>query len=395
MNFDRDKIETPEVQSAVPHGTRRGLVLSWILTLGLLGSLATYLATSKPPRLETTTSTNPASEVQVLPNGRLLVPETGPFADQLRKVTVNARGASAPLVEATGTLLAATMSSGSRSSVQWQFATGDLLSAYAELLQADADVAFHSRQVQTTRSLNATRTRAQEQVVDRLRRLVEVGSDSPRELAMEEARLLELRLEAERSVHEVSNALHAAERRQAALTRQLEQAGLSPELLRQGRARQALLVAEIPESRIELVREEQSCSIRFYGHPGDVITGKVARILPTVSAARRTLRVVLVIDNAGGHLRPGMFADVGLGTEERDSLIIPATAVIHIERSDYVLVSESEELTVTEVTVGEVRGSEIEVLSGLSPGATVVGDGAVLLKPAAVEALAVRRRSHP
>jgi len=78
-----------------------------------------------------------------------------------------------------------------------------------------------------------------------------------------------------------------------------------------------------------------------------------------------------------------------------DSLIIPATAVIHIERSDYVLVSESEELTVTEVTVGEVRGSEIEVLSGLSPGATVVGDGAVLLKPAAVEALAVRRRSHP
>jgi hypothetical protein len=42
---------------------------------------------------------------------------------------------------------------------------------------------------------------------------------------------------------------------------------------------------------------------------------------------------------------------------------------------------------VTEVQVGEVHGASVEILGGLEPGAVVVGQGAILLKPVLQEAL--------
>jgi multidrug efflux pump subunit AcrA (membrane-fusion protein) len=386
MTTDRKEIATTPALAQGSTSPRRRF-LSWASTLVLLGVLATYLALSQPPKPERTVTANPALEVQVLADGRILVPDTGPFAVQLQRRPVMVQRTTAPLVQATGTLLAAMQPSAAGTSLQWQFATGELLSTYADLLQADADVAFHLRQTTTIANLHRTKTRAQEQLVDRLRRLVEIGSDAPRELAMEEARLLEIRLEAERDAHEAENALLSAQTRQSALTKQLEQVGLPPDLLRQGEPGGALLVAEIPEPRIDFVREGQACRIVFYGRPDEIISGKVARVLPTVSAAQRTLRAAIVVDNGGQTLRPGMFANVGLGTEEREALMVPATAVIHVRSSEYVLVAGGQALTVTEVVLGEGDGPEIEVLKGIEPGMEVITEGAVLLKPTILQGL--------
>jgi multidrug efflux pump subunit AcrA (membrane-fusion protein) len=351
-----DTTAVPETKTSAKG--KRGSYLSWVLTIAGLGVLATYLMLSKPPKIETQTGTSTAVNVQITERGTLRVPQAGPFAEQLRRVSVTARRTATPLIDATGTLLAApSMDGSSQSAVRWQFATGELLSTYAELLQADADVVFQTRQAQTTRTLHDTKVRTQTQVVDRLRRLVEVGSDSARDLAAEEANLLERRLEGDRAIHEVDNALKAAQRKQAALVRQLEQAGLSPDLLRRTDRGRILVVAEIPESRIEQVRENQACSVRFFGHPNAPKTGRVAKILPTVSTAQRTLRVVVVLDDAtDATLRPGMFANVALGTEERDAIIGPQSALVHVGRSDYVLVVSGDELVITPGHAGREPG---------------------------------------
>jgi hypothetical protein len=67
---------------------------------------------------------------------------------------------------------------------------------------------------------------------------------------------------------------------------------------------------------------------------------------------------------------------------------IPATALLHIRRNDYVLLAVGENRwRVTEVNVGEVRNEQCEVLHGLKDGDHIISRGAILLKTLAAQAL--------
>ncbi len=367
---------------------KRSQRLSWAGTAIVLVGLGTYLALARPPGMGTVAKSQPPA-VEVTPEGRLRLPDAPAFERRLQRVNIATSRTSAPILDVTGTLMAAVATDGAQSSASWQFATGELLTTYAEWSQSEADVTFRAKALASTRALHDARVAAQTKVVERLEKLVEVGSDSARDLALEEANLRQTRLEGEKSLHEADSELRAAQRKQTALARQLEQAGLAPDLLRQRERGNALLVAEIPESRIDRVRAGIGVVARFYGRPNTPLSGKVARILPTVSPAQRTLRVVVLLDDADHTLRPGMFADVGLGTDERGSVLVPSEGVLHIGRSDYVLVSSGpKELEIREVVVGDTRGSDVEVIDGLDHDKTVIGQGAILLKAFVIDSLA-------
>ena len=90
-----------------------------------------------------------------------------------------------------------------------------------------------------------------------------------------------------------------------------------------------------------------------------------------------------------GHLRPGMFADIGLGAEERAVVLVPADAVLHVGRADYVLVGTQPGLfRVSPIRVGESYEGRLQVTDGAKAGDRVVGSGAILLKPYVASALA-------
>jgi len=95
------------------------------------------------------------------------------------------------------------------------------------------------------------------------------------------------------------------------------------------------------------------------------------------------------LNDPKGVLRPGMFAEVGLGTDERSAVLVPADALLHIGQRDYIVIADSGEAwRVEPVTVGETHEGLCEVLSDLGSTQKVVGVGAILLKPVAVQALA-------
>jgi multidrug efflux pump subunit AcrA (membrane-fusion protein) len=102
----------------------------------------------------------------------------------------------------------------------------------------------------------------------------------------------------------------------------------------------------------------------------------------------RTLRVFFELSDSEGRLKPGMFAEIGLGTDMRQTLLAPLDGVIPIGRADYMLVATKPSVwRVTEVKVGEPYGSRVEILHGLAAGDRVIGAGAILLKPFMVDAL--------
>jgi multidrug efflux pump subunit AcrA (membrane-fusion protein) len=157
-----------------------------------------------------------------------------------------------------------------------------------------------------------------------------------------------------------------------------------------------VVVADVPEAKLGLVREGQACQARFYAFPGQVFTGRVGSLAPTISKERRTLRVLFELVDTDGRLKPGMFADVGLGTDTREALMAPTDGVLHVGLADYLLVGAPDGAwRVTEVRVGELHGLRVEILQGVKPGEIVLGKGAILLKPFVVQAVQGSQRPLP
>jgi len=113
--------------------------------------------------------------------------------------------------------------------------------------------------------------------------------------------------------------------------------------------------------------------------------------VPVLSQELRSLRVLFAIDDADDLLRPGMFAEIGLGIDPRMVLHIPPESVVNIGGVDYVLVRKGDtNWQVTAVQIGELREAGVEVHGGLEDGDEIAGKGAILLKPAIAESLRVR-----
>jgi multidrug efflux pump subunit AcrA (membrane-fusion protein) len=131
-----------------------------------------------------------------------------------------------------------------------------------------------------------------------------------------------------------------------------------------------------------------TCEVQFYALPNRVFTGKVSGISPVISKEKRVLNVQFVVKDPQNVIRPGMFAQIGLGTDKRQSLLMPADGVLHVDERDYALVAAKPGTwQIIEVQIGELRGSDVEVLSGLKAGDRVLGKGAILLKPVVVRCL--------
>ena len=141
------------------------------------------------------------------------------------------------------------------------------------------------------------------------------------------------------------------------------------------------------EADLPLLSVGLAVTLRVEGLPGETFEGRVAFIDPTVDPERRTARVRVEVDNAGGLLRPGMFAEAlvaGKQVGETEApLVIPASAPLFTGKRSLVYVEEDgpEGVSYTPRTVrlGARLGDVYPVVAGLSEGERVVSRGAFAL----------------
>lgn len=123
--------------------------------------------------------------------------------------------------------------------------------------------------------------------------------------------------------------------------------------------------------------------ITFSALPGRDFQGSVALVGREVAKASRTVPVRIDIRNAGGVLRPGMSATamVPVGASDTPLLTVPVAAVQRVRDRWCVFVpKEAGTFEIRQIGRGRDLGGEVEVLSGLKSGETIVVDGAFLLK---------------
>lgn len=123
--------------------------------------------------------------------------------------------------------------------------------------------------------------------------------------------------------------------------------------------------------------------VAFPALPGRSFTGTVTLVGKQVEPDSRTVPIRIELENQDGILRPGMSATawliVGQGTG--DLLTVPAASLQRLQESWIVFIPRSNtQFEMRQVGRGRDLGDEVEIVSGLAPGDTVVVDGAFLLK---------------
>jgi hypothetical protein len=366
-----------------------------VLTGGALAYLLRTPETGIPTGADEQRSV-PGEAVRLAGPNCICVQPESPLCQKLQVVAVKPVQITAPVLNVTGVVAASLRPGNGKGSDYWQFNSSELLTAFTDWQKATADIAFAETQLTAIKQLADAKVNAQQKLVERMKKLVAAGTDTQKDLAAAEADLIQAQIQGRKEVHEAETALRLARRTEAAMARQLQQAGLEPEMLRSAASDLDVVMADVPEGLMSRVKINQGCEARFFGFPDQVFAGKVKAVAPVLSKERRSLRVLFAISDPHDLLRPGMFADIGLGTDARDALLIPPESVVHVGRADYVLVGNGNgDWRVTEVLVGELHDAAVEILGGLHAGQQVAGKGAILLKPYIIQAVQTRSSTHP
>lgn len=141
----------------------------------------------------------------------------------------------------------------------------------------------------------------------------------------------------------------------------------------------------VPERYLSQVATGQTLEFRVAAYPKDVFKGEVYFISPQLDTGTRTALVKARIANADGRLKGGMFANLDLRLQLRESaLVIPEPAIINNGDTTMVFALNSSNLAAMKpVKIGLRLAGKAEVLSGLTAGEMVVVEGVQKLRPGA------------
>jgi membrane fusion protein, multidrug efflux system len=147
----------------------------------------------------------------------------------------------------------------------------------------------------------------------------------------------------------------------------------------------------LPQQSIAQIKVGQPVAAEVNTYPGEPFNGKVSAINSLVDPATRNVQVRAVFKNPGNKLQPGMFATVDIDVGKPQNYVtLPQTAITYNSYGDLVYLVEDKGKNAkgqpqlfaqqTFVTVGDTRGDQIAVLSGVKVGDTVVTAGQVKLR---------------
>ena len=151
------------------------------------------------------------------------------------------------------------------------------------------------------------------------------------------------------------------------------------------------LVVAVPEASVSGIVRGARVRFTVPAHPGETLSGTVARVAQTVDPKTRTMAVEADVNNAGGRLAPGMYPEVLWPVRRaRASLLVPPSSVATTTERSFVIRVTNGRAEYVDVTRGAPADGLVEVFGALSPGDRIVRratdeirEGTALATPAA------------
>jgi membrane fusion protein, multidrug efflux system len=147
----------------------------------------------------------------------------------------------------------------------------------------------------------------------------------------------------------------------------------------------------VPQQALARLKVKQAVSATVDAYPGAAFTGTIASVNSKVDTASRNVQIRASFANADRRLVPGMYANVDINDGEPSTLVtLPQSAITYNPYGNTVyLVQKSgtddkgnPKLTVLQrfVKLGETRGDQVAVTSGVAAGDEVVTAGQMKLR---------------
>jgi len=341
-----------------------------------------------------------ASLVDLTNEGLIRVPMDTPLGKRLTRFAVAKSETTEPLIRTTGMVIASRRPGTGGQSDFWQFSSEELLTNYADWDRARTDAEFNRVVANQVQALGDATENGLRIAIERMEKLVRTGTETTRDLEGLKTQLIQSQLQTKKDLYEAEAAIRIAKKSLDTLGLKLARFGLEPDWLQNATSDMDVIAIEVPEGVLNRVQHEQTAEAKFYGLPEVAFTGQVHSVSPVLSTEQRTLRVIVVLHDPDDRLRPGMYANVGLGTDKRNVTKLPASSVIHIGDHDYVLQvvnlpnqgndpGDSSSVYLKPIAI-QIKGSDIdsvEIENVMDEGSEIIGDHTILLKPLVVRVL--------
>ena len=116
-------------------------------------------------------------------------------------------------------------------------------------------------------------------------------------------------------------------------------------------------------------------------HPNKIIWGSIYYIGEMLDEETRSLEVIVECNNADRELKLGMFCEIHFLSAPAKAVILPSTAVMQEQDSDYVLVEIAKGKYVRrKVEAESVHKGEVHIIKGVAEGENVVIEGGIYLQ---------------
>jgi len=141
-------------------------------------------------------------------------------------------------------------------------------------------------------------------------------------------------------------------------------------------------VLHVPERELNLLAPGQPAVLKVDAYPNATFEGEVLRISPVVDATTGTFRATISFSDQTGRLRPGLFGRINVIHDQRQNVpLVAHDALVREDGETAVFVARRNPDTNTVEAVRQIvetgysSETEVEILSGLSEGETVVTAG--------------------
>lgn len=133
------------------------------------------------------------------------------------------------------------------------------------------------------------------------------------------------------------------------------------------------IAVNVAEKDLPEIKAGQSARFFADAYPNETFSGRVTRISEALNLASRSAEVEIYSENPGGRLKPGMFVKVEIITSvHSDAVVVPREAVAELGGNYYAFVIENQKARHRDLKVGIMKSQQLEILSGLNPGETLV-----------------------
>jgi len=131
---------------------------------------------------------------------------------------------------------------------------------------------------------------------------------------------------------------------------------------------------QVPQNYAPSVRPGTTATLRVPEYAGRSFVAKVVATSGAVNPQSGTTLVQLVVDNPGGELLPGAFANLAFSLpSSTDTLRIPASALLFDARGTRILTIDADDrVHFRRVTIARDLGSQVEISAGLDANEHVV-----------------------